>query len=254
MSIKFRQGDARATLIEPKTVDMTLGSPPYLDARRSGRDDIARGLHDWVDGLMLPATKEAIRTTRGPVLWVCSGTTRDGEYQPGPEMLIARAADAGISLLRPCIWHKNGMPGSGGRGWFRNDYEFVLAFKGEGPLPWSDTLAMGTPPKYRRGGRMRNRGPHHQRCDRDYPVPKLANPGNVVRVPVGGGHLGHALAHKNEAPFPEALCEFFIRSFCPPGGTVMDPFCGSGTTLAVARRLGRNGIGIDIRPEQVALA
>ena len=56
MRLVFRQGDARATLLKPKIVDMTIGSPPYLDARRYGRDDIARGLDEWVNDLMLPAT------------------------------------------------------------------------------------------------------------------------------------------------------------------------------------------------------
>ena len=101
---------------------------------------------------------------------------------------------------------------------------------------------------------MRNRRRDDQRVDHDYPLPKLANPGNVIHVTVGGGHLGHPLAHENEAPFPEALVEFFIKSFCPPGGTVLDPFCGSGTTVAVAKKFGRNAIGIDIRPDQVELA
>lgn len=44
---------------------------------------------------------------------------------------------------------------------------------------------------------------------------------------------------------PEALLERVILSLSNPGGTVLDPFCGSGTTLSVATRLGRNAIGID---------
>jgi len=66
--------------------------------------------------------------------------------------------------------------------------------------------------------------------------------------------MGSKLAHENEAPFPESLVEFFIRSFCPPGGTVLDPHCGSGTSLAVAQRLGRDFIGIDVRESQVELS
>lgn len=80
-----------------------------------------------------------------------------------------------------------------------------------------------------------------------------AEPGDVLRCIVGGGVMGSKLCHENEAPFPEALAEFFIRSFCRPGGTVLDPFCGSGTTCAVAKRHGRNWIGIDIRQSQVEL-
>lgn len=66
--------------------------------------------------------------------------------------------------------------------------------------------------------------------------------------------MGSPLASLNEAPFPESLAEFFVRSFCPPGGTVLDPHSGSGTTIAVAERLGRKGIGIDVRESQVELS
>lgn len=65
--------------------------------------------------------------------------------------------------------------------------------------------------------------------------------------------MGSSLAAANEAPFPESLAEFFIRSFCPPGGIVLDPFSGSGTTVAVALKNGREGIGVDIRQSQIDL-
>ena len=63
--------------------------------------------------------------------------------------------------------------------------------------------------------------------------------------------MGSKLCHENEAPFPEQLAEFFIRSFAPPAGLVCDPFAGSGTTLAVAVQWGRRAVGCDIRPSQV---
>ena len=45
---------------------------------------------------------------------------------------------------------------------------------------------------------------------------------------------------------PEALLEKIIMASCPDGGVVFDPFCGCGTTVAVANRLKLNWIGIDI--------
>jgi hypothetical protein len=78
-------------------------------------------------------------------------------------------------------------------------------------------------------------------------------PGDVVRCLAGGNHMGSPLAHDNEAPYPERLAGFFVRSYCPPGGVVLDPFCGSGTTGAVAVRLGRRFVGFDVRPDQVEL-
>ena len=47
---------------------------------------------------------------------------------------------------------------------------------------------------------------------------------------------------------PEALLERIILASSNPGDLVMDPFCGCGTTLAVAQRLGRDWLGIDVSP------
>lgn len=56
--------------------------------------------------------------------------------------------------------------------------------------------------------------------------------------------------HENHpAPFPEELPRRCIRLYTFVGDTVLDPFAGSGTTLKVARDLGRNSIGYEINPE-----
>jgi len=52
---------------------------------------------------------------------------------------------------------------------------------------------------------------------------------------------------------PEALLERIIESSSNPGDVVLDPFCGCGTTVAVAHRLSREWIGIDITHPAVAL-
>ncbi len=48
---------------------------------------------------------------------------------------------------------------------------------------------------------------------------------------------------------PEKLIAKLILASCPPGGIVLDPFLGSGTTSVVARKLGRNYIGIEMNEE-----
>lgn len=58
----------------------------------------------------------------------------------------------------------------------------------------------------------------------------------------------HVPKEKDLHPYqqPQQQAEFFISRLCPPKGLVIDPFLGSGTTLAAAARLGRRAIGIEI--------
>lgn len=300
--------------MEPDSVDLVFGSPPYEDARTYGIDCKLKG-QDWVDW-MVRVVQESLRVSRGLVAFVVEGKTRNFRWSATPALLMADLHRAGVHLRKPPAFQRVGIPGSGGPDWLRNDYEFIVCCTSGGKLPWSDNTAMGHPPKWAPGGAMSNRHadgtrknardktetkqarvnqwghayasgktgvnkdgvtekagarPSHIRADKTpsqaqrtsgakgnpnpgYDVPVLANPGNVIRCNVGGGQMGDPLAHKNEAPFPESLAEFFIRSFCPPDGIVLDPFSGSGTTVAVARKQGRRGIGIDLRQSQADLA
>lgn len=53
---------------------------------------------------------------------------------------------------------------------------------------------------------------------------------------------------------PEGIIEPLLLYSCPPGGAVLDPFAGSGTTGVVADRLGRTATVIDLNPEYKAMA
>jgi site-specific DNA-methyltransferase (adenine-specific) len=67
----------------------------------------------------------------------------------------------------------------------------------------------------------------------------------ITTKPYSGAHF---------AVMPSDLVEPCIKAGCPEGGTVLDPFAGSGTTLAVAAEFGRNGIGCELNPEYIVLA
>jgi site-specific DNA-methyltransferase (adenine-specific) len=47
---------------------------------------------------------------------------------------------------------------------------------------------------------------------------------------------------------------YLIEKLCPAGGLVLDPMCGSGTTLVAARRLGRLGLGVELDPDRADVA
>jgi site-specific DNA-methyltransferase (adenine-specific) len=56
------------------------------------------------------------------------------------------------------------------------------------------------------------------------------------------------------APYPVDLCRIPILATCPEAGLVLDPFCGTGTTLFAARTLGRRSVGIDISRQYLEFA
>jgi hypothetical protein len=246
------------------SVDLVLGSPPYECARTYGIEFKLKG-QAWVDWMM-ERWAEFQRVSRGAVVMVVEGQTRGFRWTATPALLMADLHRRGFNLRKPPAFQRCGIPGSGGPDWFRNDYEFCVVTTRGGRLPWSDNTAMGHAPRWAPGGDPSYRMPNGRRVHKlhtkagpsgkrqqGYNPPARANPGNVIACKVGGGLMGSRLAHENEAPYPESLAEFFIRSLCPPGGTVLDPFSGSGTTAAVALRHGRNAVSVDIRESQVNL-
>ena len=56
------------------------------------------------------------------------------------------------------------------------------------------------------------------------------------------------------ATFPQKLITDCIKAGCPPGGTVLDPFMGAGTTALVARKLDRHFIGFELNPAYIEMA
>ncbi len=284
--------------MDDSSVDLIFCSPPYEDVRTYDIGFKLKG-QEWVDWAF-ERYVECVRVSRGLVAWIVEGKTKQFRYSAIPILLSADLHRAGIKLRKPPIFHRVGIPGSGGPDWIRNDYEFCICAS-HGRLPWSDNTACGHPPKYAPGGEMSHRlsdgtrrnqwggsskstggergkdgklgiaepRPSHKFMTKkehterkqngdmekqNYVPPKKANPGNVIHCKVGGGVMGSKLAHENEAPFPEQLAEFFVKSFCPPNGVVMDIFSGSGTTAATAIKNGRNYIGVDIRQTQVDLS
>jgi site-specific DNA-methyltransferase (adenine-specific) len=74
------------------------------------------------------------------------------------------------------------------------------------------------------------------------------NPGDVWPVPTEGSEGAHF------AVMPLQLCRLLVMLLCPPGGLVLDPFCGSGTVLVAAAQLGHRALGFEVNPEYAELA
>jgi len=257
-----------ASQVPPNSVDLVFGSPPYSSARATSPCPRGDAWVDWMTTVVI----ESVRISRGLVAFVIDSPTSHFRWSALPIKLMANLDRMGVALRKPPIFHRSGIPGSGGPDWLRNNYEFILcatkstveppadpadALRAVGVrLPkWADPTAGEPPPAYPPGGAPTHRTKSGKRVNRDGPAvkykpPKRVNPGNVIHGRVGGGHMGSAFAHQNSAPFPEWLAEFFIRKFSPVGGLVYDPFGGSGTTICVAERMNRYWWYTDIDEEQ----
>lgn len=255
-------------------VDLVLCSPPYGNQRTYGI-----GLEFGSDGewckWCADRYMECLRICRGLVAWVVEGYTKGGTFHPLPELLTCEIMRRGANIRRRMIYRRMGIMGGSPDELAQHHEIIVCATQRPGRLPWADTAACGHPPKCPPGGH-----PSHQSRDgrvnrprataagsgskkardgekvvREYKPPTRCKASNVIECgAVGGGHMGHALAHENEAPYPLKLAELIIRSYCPPEGIVLDPFCGSGTTGHAALLHGRRAVLCDIRHNQVEIA
>lgn len=197
-----------------------------------------------------------------------------------PWMLAFALRADGWYLRQDIIWHKtNGMPESvKDRCTKSHEYIFLLSkspryyFDAEAisePITASNTkrymqnlaAQKGSEHPLKTNGNMHaalprfggtkhtehNNGDHRKSGGAYTPTPRR-NKRDVWSI----GTASYKGAHF--AVFPERLVEPCILAGCPVGGTVLDPFAGSGTTGVVAKKKGRNFVGIEINPEYCALA
>ena len=72
--------------------------------------------------------------------------------------------------------------------------------------------------------------------------------GKIAAGDIDGGMAGE---QSGTSIFDPVLCELAYRWFCPPAGLVLDPFAGGSVRGIVASKLGRQYVGVDLRPEQI---
>lgn len=257
------QGDALELLpLLPKgKVDLFFTSPPYADARAYSRIHpdryvewflpFARAMFDAANenGSLIINIKNRV-ANRGPL---------KGQRHPYVYELVLALQHMGWRWVETYIWAKpNGVPGKFGPR-TKDSFEYVYHFA-KGPKPHFDLNAVRVPYRAdaaeiaRRMLDSNGRRNTEAGFGRDRTKTYLhggADPGNVVTVPQTYNQF-KGVAHT--AAMPEGLAEFFIRAACPEGGIVIDPFTGSGTTVVVARRLGRKAGGFELHEAYVDVA
>ena len=284
-------GDCLSVLptLEDESVDLIFTSPPYADSRSRTYGGIHPDQYvDW----FLPISKElhrVLKPTGTFVLNIKERVVAGQRHTYVLELILALKAQ-GWLWTEEFIWHKkNCHPGK----WpnrFRDAWERLLQFNKQRHFAMYQDAVMVPMGDWAKT-RLRNLSETDRRRDDSrvgsgfgknvsaWVGRELAYPSNVLHVNSGSNivdmsetirmvdpddvsesntnvlHLATETGTKNHsAVFPEALPEWFIKLFTAPGDCVLDPFAGSGTTIAVAQRLGRNAVGIEIMEEYCKIA
>lgn len=269
--VTLYHGDAAATLagLDAGSVDCIVTSPPYFGLRDygvTGQIGAEPSPAEFVAALVA-VFREARRVLADDgTLWLNLGDSygHNKNLLGIPWRVAFGLQDDGWVLRNSIIWQKpNAMPESvtdrlsgrhenvflfskSRRYWFdldpiREPHESTAQMERRakvaptrGKTAWATGIGVGQPPRDSNGGVGFSDGGR--------------NPGDVWSINT------QPFAEAHFAVFPIALPERCIQAGCKPGGTVLDPFSGSGTTGLAAARHGRKYVGIDLNADYLDLS
>lgn len=258
---KIILGDAVEVLktYDDELFDLTVTSPPYDNLRTYNgkiKDEIT-----YEDGFSFPfveMAKELFRVTKkgGVVVWVVNDQVKKGGETGSSFRQALKFMDIGFTLYDTMIYHKNGAPFPE-TGRYSQVFEYMFVFsKGtpktinllkDKPNRWAGHSNFGEPSKRKKDGDL-------QKVDK-FVVAEMGTRYNVWYINNGKGFSSKdEMAFEHPAIFPESLAEDHILSWSNEGDIVLDPMCGSGTTLKMSKLNNRNFVGIDINQEYVELS
>ena len=251
-SHRLINGDARdLSFIPDESVHLVVTSPPYWNLKRYNEHPDQLGhisayetfLHElqkvWRHALRVLVPGGRLVCVVGDV---CVSRKRFGRHLVFPlhADICVLCRLIGFDNLNPIIWHKiananyevsNGSKFLGKpyepNAIIKNDIEFILMQR--------------KPGGYRRPTAVQRRESMIEKADFDCWFQQIWNiPGASTR--------------KHPAPFPLELAMRLVRMFSFTGDTVLDPFCGSGTTMVAALKAKRNSIGVEIDADYCRMA
>ncbi len=251
-SAKMYLGDCLEVLqtLDDNSVDLIVTSPPYADSRSQTYGGVRP--NDYVEWF-LPRSAEMLRVLKldGTFILNIKEKVVNGERHTYVIDLILAMRQQGWLWTEELMWHKkNCYPGK----WpnrFRDAWERLLQFNKSKKFSMYQETVM-VPMGDWADRRLKNLSKTDLIRDTSKVGSgfgkKVANWLDRDKVyPTNVLHMATETKNKNHsAVFPEALPEWFIHLFTKEGDTVLDPFMGSGTTLRVAQRMNRNGIGIEL--------
>ena len=281
-------------LLPDESVNTAASSPPYWGQRDygvTGQIGRERAIDEYLQRL-LAVYDEVKRVLRSDgTCWVNLGDKYQNNCaQLIPERFAIGMQERGWILRSKVIWHKKTCMPESVKSRFTNDWEPIYFFAkskrhffcrqlepySPNTMTRCDRLVQRNetfdPSRHKEDSRNPSQAPFRvlQRIAKTLQVPgQTPNGMHVARVngirqdifDVAGRNMRCVWAlptaqyrQAHFAVWPPQLVERILRAGCPKGGTVLDPFVGSGTTLAVAEDLGCFGIGIDLNGDYLKLA
>ena len=242
--IQIFLGDCREILPTLEPVNAVVTSPPYGYQR-----DYTAPIGDWHE-LMVSAFS-GLRSVHGCQLLVNLGQIhRDGEVWPYWETWRESMRSLGWRWFGQYVWDQgDGLPGDW-NGRLAPAHEYVFHFNREAKqarkwIPTNQRPASGTGLRHTDGTTRGVSSP--DKCGQPFKIPD-----SVIRVYREMNRLGWHADHP--AVYPVRLPQFLINTWSEENDCVLDPFCGSGTTLVAAKNLGRHAIGIEIEEKYCEIA
>lgn len=221
---KAKAADGLVTLYEPCDVIETLKGcagpvevvmldPWYNKGIGGTRDDY----DDWLAGL----------------LELSAGIAKHVYVWGFPEIVwrLLNRVPADLTLVAWLTWYYKNCP-SVIRGWRSAQYT-CLHFSSRDAKLYPEHFLNGVQLKKQKQGKLRY----------------MPGPPSVIDVPLNIGFVGRAEQTGHPAQKPEKVIEPLILMTTKPGDVVLDPMCGSGTTGAVCRNLGRHAVLCDCAEE-----
>lgn len=245
-------GDARdLSFLSDESIHLVVTSPPYWNLKRYNENPDQLGHVNDYESFLVELEKvwrEAFRVIVPGGRLVCVvGDVCVSRRRFGRHLVFPLHADIcvlcrkiGFDNLNPIIWHKianasfeveNGSKFLGKpyepNAIIKNDMEFILMQR--------------KPGGYRKPTEEQRKLSKIDKKDFGTWFQQIWN-------------ITGASTRNHPAPFPLELASRLVRMFSFHGDTVLDPFCGTGTTMIASLRYGRNSIGIDIDSEYCRMA
>jgi DNA modification methylase len=231
--------------LDDNSIDLTVTSPPYGDLR-----DYNGYVFDFES-----IASELFRVTKcgGVVVWIVADKTSNGSESGESFRQALHFKEIGFNLHDTMIYEKVALRFPERYRYFQSfEYMFVLS-KGTPKTfnPIKEPTADQRKTNYV-SSRLKDGTLKTSTCERKSQIRPLRNVWRISAAYMSG--TKDKFAYQHPALFPEKLAQDHILSWSNPGDTVLDPMCGSGTTLKMALKNDRKFIGIEISREYCEIA